>query len=140
MRGSSRALARAGSRIALFAFIAIECYDIYRHLRDYRAGLLPQREFTVMVARNAGEIAGAWAGAKAGAVIGMRIGALGGPYIWITVPVGTAVGTAVGAIGGYWIGSYVADVATHAWYNSLDKNVRDQVSQWLKHTPTPIGI
>jgi hypothetical protein len=57
----------------------------------------------------------------------------------VTVPVGGVIGGAVGAVVGYLGGSYVGESAAQAWYGSLDRKVRDQVSAWLKDTPTPVG-
>ena len=118
----------------------MDAYEIYGHVRDYRLGNLSQREFIIALARSGGGIAGAWAGATGGAWAGAVIGAYGGPWAWVTVPVGGFIGGAIGGVAGYFGGSYAGELTAQAWYGSLDRNVRDQISEWLRETPTPAGI
>jgi hypothetical protein len=69
----------------------------------------------------------------------MQIGTLGGPWAWVTVPVGGVIGGTIGGVAGYFGGSYVGEFTAQAWYGSLDRNVRERVSGWLKDTPGPVG-
>jgi hypothetical protein len=139
LRGSQRGLMRAAGRIAVFVAVAMDTYEIYGHVRDFRGGKLSQREFIIALARSGGGIAGAWGGAAGGAWVGMQIGAFGGPWAWVTVPAGGVVGGLFGGVVGYFGGSYAGEFTAQAWYGALDRNVRDQVSRWLKETPNPVG-
>jgi Holliday junction resolvase-like predicted endonuclease len=139
LRGARRGLVRAAGRVAIVVALAMDAYEIYSHVRDYHLGKISKREFVIALARSGGGIAGAWAGAAGGAWVGAQIGALGGPWAWITVPVGGFVGGAVGGVAGYFFGARVGEFTAQAWYNSLDRNVRERVSGWLKETPNPFG-
>ena len=139
LRGARRGLVRAAGRVAIAVAVAMDAYEIYGHVHDYRLGKLSQQEFIIALARSGGGLAGAWGGAAAGAWVGMQIGALGGPWAWVTVPVGMFIGGAVGGVAGYFGGSYVGEFTAQMWYGSLDRNVRERVSGWLKETPNPVG-
>lgn len=139
MRGARRGLVGVAGRVAVVVAVAIDAYEIYGHVRDYRLGKLSQQEFVIALARSGGGIAGAWGGAAGGAWVGMQIGSLGGPWAWVTVPVGGLIGGAVGGVAGYFGGSYVGEFSAQAWYGSLDRNVRERVSGWLKDAPAPVG-
>jgi hypothetical protein len=136
LRGVRR-LVRFTGRAAIVIAVAMDSYEIYGHIRDYRLGKLSQREFVVALARSGGGIAGAWAGASGGAWAGGWIGGLGGPVAWVTVPVGAIIGGAAGGIGGYFGGSYLGQSAARAWYAGLDRRVREQTSTWMKHAGSP---
>lgn len=139
LRGARRGLVRAAGRVALVVAVAMDAWEIYGHVRDYRLGKLSQPEFIIALARSGGGIAGAWSGAAGGARVGMQIGAHGGPWAWVTVPVGGVIGGAVGGVSGYFAGSYAGEFTAQAWYDSLDRNLRERVSGWLKETPNPVG-
>ena len=139
LRGARRGLVRAASRFAVVVALAMDAYEIHGHVRDYRIGKLSQQGFVVALARSGGGIAGAWAGTTGGAWVGMQIGSLGGPWAWVTVPAGGVVGGAIGGVAGYFGGSYAGEFTAQAWYGSLDRNVRDRVSGWLKETTNPVG-
>lgn len=147
LRGSGRALARAAGPIGLAAAVTVDAYEIYGHVREYRLGNVSQRELIVAVARSSGGVAGAWAGwwagSSAGAWAGAQLGLLGGPYAVGSVPIGAGlgwfIGGGVGGFAGYIGGSYVGEFTAQAWYGSLDRNVRERVSGWLKNTPNPVG-
>ena len=132
-------MVRAASRFAVVVALAMDAYEIHGHVRDYRIGKLSQQGFVVALARSGGGIAGAWAGTTGGAWVGMQIGSLGGPWAWVTVPAGGVVGGAIGGVAGYFGGSYAGEFTAQAWYGSLDRNVRDRVSGWLKETTNPVG-
>jgi len=128
LRGVRRGLLRAAGRIAVVVAIAIETHEIFGHVRDYQLGKVSKQEFVITLAHSGGGIAGAIGGAWAGA----QIGAFGGPWAW-------SVGVTVGGVVGYFGGSYAGEFTAQAWYGSLDRNVRDRVSGWLKETPNPVG-
>lgn len=137
LRGARRGLVRAAGPVAGVVAVAMDAYEIYGHVRDYRLGKLSQQEFVISLASSGGGIAGALAGAAGGAWVGAQIGALGGPWAWVTVPVGGVIGGALGGVAGYFGGSYVGEFSARAWYASLDRNVRERVSEWLKDAPAP---
>lgn len=139
LRGARRGLIRAAGRVAIVVAVAMDAYEIYGHVRDYRLGKLSQQELIIALARSGGGIAGAWGGAVGGAWVGMQIGALGGPWAWVTVPVGVVIGSGVGGVVGYLGGSYAGEFTAHAWYGTLDRTVRERVSAWLKEATNPIG-
>ena len=137
LRGSGRVLARVAGRGAVVVAILLDGYEIYGHVRNYRAGNLSRQEFVIALARSGGGIAGAWAGAEGGAIVGAWIGGFGGPLAWITVPAGAAVGGTAGGIGGYFGGRYLGETGARAWYGSLDRHVKLRVDQWIEATPKP---
>jgi hypothetical protein len=137
LRGARRGLIRAAGRVAVVVAVAMDAHEIYGHIRDYQTGKLSQREFNITIARSGGGIAGAWGGAAGGAWVGAQIGGLGGPLAWVTVPAGGVIGGAIGGVAGYFGGSYAGEFTAQAWYGSLDRNVRERVSGWLKETPKP---
>jgi len=117
----------------------MDAYEVYGHVRDYRLGKLSQQEFAIAIARTGGGIAGAGAGAAGGAWLGAQIGVFGGPLAWFTVPAGGVIGGTIGGVAGYFGGSYAGEFTAQAWYGSLDRDVRDRVTGWLKETPRPVG-
>lgn len=139
LRGARRVLVRAAGPVGLAVAGASDADEIYGHVRDYRLGKLSKREFWTALWRSGGGIVGAFAGATGGAWIGMELGAFGGPLAWFTVPVGGFIFGTVGGVVGYFGGSYAGEAAAEAWYRSLDKNVRTQVSRWLTETPIPFA-
>jgi hypothetical protein len=140
LRGTGRALARAAGPVGLASAVAMDAYEIYGHVSDYRLGKLSQREFIIALARSGGGIGGAWAGAAGGGWAGVEIGALGGPWAWVTVPVGGVIGVMVGGTVGYLGGSYVGEFTAQAWYGSLDRDVRERVNRWFKETSSPVSM
>ena len=68
----------------------------------------------------------------------MEIGAFGGPWAWVTVPAGGLIGGAIGGAAGYFGGSYAGEFTAHAWYGTLDRNVRERVNKWLKEATNPV--
>jgi hypothetical protein len=139
LRGARRVLVGAAGLVGTAVAVALDAYEIYGHVRDYRSGNLSRREFVTAIARSGGGITGAGAGVPVGAWVGAQLGALGGPLAPITVPAGVVIGAGVGGVAGYFGGSYVGETAAAAWYKSLDKNVRRDVNRWLAETPTPLG-
>jgi Holliday junction resolvase-like predicted endonuclease len=139
LRGARQVMVRAAGRVAVVVAVAMDAYEIYGHVRDYWRGKLSQQQFVIALARSGGRIAGTWALAAGGAWVGTQIGALGGPWALVTAPVGGLIGFTVGAVVGYFGGSYAGEFTAQAWYSSLDRDVRERVSGWLKNTPTPFG-
>jgi Holliday junction resolvase-like predicted endonuclease len=137
LRGSGRVLARVAGRGAVVVAVLMDGYEIYGHVRDYRAGNLSRQEFVIALARSGGGIAGAWAGAEGGAIVGAWIGGFGGPLAWITVPAGAALGGTAGGIGGYFGGRCLGEAGARAWYGSLDRDVKLRVDEWIEATPKP---
>jgi hypothetical protein len=60
LRGARRGLVRAAGRVAIVVAVAMDAYEIYGHVRDYRLGKLSQQEFISALAHSGGGIAGAW--------------------------------------------------------------------------------
>jgi hypothetical protein len=136
--GRGRVLARAAGRGAIIIAVLIDGYEIYGHVRDYRAGKLSRRELVIALARSGGGIAGAWSGAAGGAWVGGWAGGFGGPVAWVTVPAGAAIGGTVGGILGYFGGSRLGQAGAQAWYGSFDRKLKRRVDEWIQATPTPL--
>lgn len=130
-----RGLAKAGGRVVVVVAIALNAKELFDTEYAYRHGKLSRRDRNIRHSTSAGGIAGAWAGGTAGSAAGATVGLVGGPFAWITVPAGAAIGGAVGGVGGYFAGSAVANYAASAWYDSIDREIRDRAELRLIAAP-----
>jgi hypothetical protein len=123
---AKKLLQRAAGPIAAFVALAMDAKDLYDNEFAYRAGAISVRQRNIRLFTTLGGISGAFAGGWAGGVTGAWLGGFGGPFAWITAPTGGVLGVIIGGVGGYFGGSVVAGYGATAWYNSIDKSVRDK--------------
>lgn len=129
--GAGRLLTKSAGRVAVAIALAADAKELVDTELAYRRGHISRRDRNIRHVTSAGGITGAWAGASLGSAAGGAIGLAGGPFAWITVPAGALVGGAVGGIGGYFAGSTFASYAASAWYDAIDRDIRDRAERQI---------
>ncbi len=135
-KAGERAFLRAAGPIGIAVAASIDVYEVYEHVRDFRAGKISNREMNISVTSSIAGIYGAWQGARVGMQVGGGIGSLGGPKGQV---LGAAVGGAIGGVLGYKGAATVGESAASAYYRNLDKPVKNELDIWFIKTSQPLS-